>query len=78
MSRKLQELHTLTAKANKIHILYDAGAITSEEFVKRIKELDCHCHNDIVLDKEHAELDVCYRELLDGILRVYHLENKEI
>jgi hypothetical protein len=29
------------------------------------------------LNKEHAELDCCYREILDGILRVYHLENKE-
>jgi hypothetical protein len=57
--------------------LYNAGIITSEEFVKQIKELDCHCHNDIVLDKEHAELDCCYREILDGILRVYQLENKE-
>jgi hypothetical protein len=29
------------------------------------------------LDKEHAELDVCYRESLDGILRLYHLENNK-
>ena len=77
MSTKLQELHTLTGKAQKIHIMYSIGAITSEEFVKQIKELDCHCHNDIVLDKKHAELDCCYREVLDGILRVYDLENKE-
>ena len=77
MSKQLQKLHTLTGNAQKIHILYNAGVITSEEFVKQIKELDCHCHDDIVLDKEHAELDCCYREILDGILRVYHLENKE-
>ena len=77
MSTKLQELHTLTGNAQKIHIMYSIGAITSEEFVKQIKELDCLCHNDIVLDKQHAELDCCYREILDGILRVYHLENKE-
>jgi hypothetical protein len=77
MSKQLQKLHTLTGNAQKIHILYNAGVITSEEFVKQIKELDCHCHNDIVLNKEHAELDCCYREILDGILRVYHLENKE-
>jgi len=77
MSKLLQKLHTLTGNAQKIHILYNAGVITSEEFVKQIKELDCHCHNDIVLNKEHAELDCCYREILDGILRVYHLENKE-
>jgi hypothetical protein len=77
MSTKLQELHTLTGNAQKIHIMYNVGAITSEEFVKRIKELDCLCHNDIVLDKQHAELDCCYREILDGILRVYQLENKE-
>ena len=77
MSKQLQKLHTLTGNAHKIHILYNAGVITSEEFVKQIKELDCHCHDDIVLDKEHAELDCCYREILDGILRVYHLENKE-
>ena len=77
MSKQLQKLHTLTGNAQKIHILYNAGVITSEEFVKQIKELDCHCHDDIVLDKEHYELDCCYREILDGILRVYHLENKE-
>ena len=77
MSKQLQKLHTLTGNAQKIHILYNAGVITTEEFVKQIKELDCHCHDDIVLDKEHAELDCCYREILDGILRVYHLENKE-
>jgi hypothetical protein len=77
MSKQLQQLHTLTGNAQRIHILYNAGIITSEEFVKQIKELDCHCHNDIVLDKEHAELDCCYREILDGILRVYQLENKE-
>ena len=77
MSTKLQELHKLTGKAQKIHIMYNVGAITSEEFVKKIKELDCLCHNDIILDKQHAELDCCYREILDGILRVYHLENKE-
>ena len=77
MSTKLQELHKLTGNAQRIHIQYDVGAITSEEFVKQIKELNCHCHNDIVLDKKHAELDCCYREVLDGILRVYHLENKE-
>lgn len=77
MSKQLQQLHTLTGNAQRIHILYNAGIITSEEFVKQIKELDCHCHNDIILDKEHAELDCCYREILDGILRVYQLENKE-
>jgi RNase P/RNase MRP subunit POP5 len=77
MSRKLQELHTLTAYATIAHKKYLAGMMTKEEFVKQIDDLDCHCHGDIVLDKEHAELDVCYRELLDGILRVYHLENKE-
>jgi hypothetical protein len=26
------------------------------------------------LDKKHAELDACYRESLDGILRLYNLE----
>jgi predicted metalloendopeptidase len=35
------------------------------------------CDSDIVLDKEHAELDACYRESLDGILRLYHLENNK-
>jgi hypothetical protein len=77
MSKQLQKLHTLTGNAQKIHILYNAGVITSEEFVKQIKELGCHCHNDIVLDKKHAELDACYRESLDGILRLYHLENNK-
>ena len=77
MSKQLQQLHTLTGNAQRIHILYNAGIITSEEFVKQIKELDCHCHNDIILDKEHAELDCCYRESLDGILRLYHLEKNK-
>ena len=31
----------------------------------------------ILLDKEHAELDCCYRESLDGILRLYHLEKNK-
>ena len=78
MSKELQDLHTLTAKATIAHKKYVAGVITTEEFIQQIDELDCHCHNDIVLDKKHAELDACYRESLDGILRLYHLEKDKI
>ena len=75
MSKQLQDLHTLTAKATIAHKQYLAGIITREEFKKQIDDLDCHCHGgDIVLDEKHADLDCCYRESLDGILRLYHLE----
>ena len=74
MSKQLQQLHTLTAKATIAHKMYSAGLITKEDFKKQLNDIDCHCHGDIVLNKEHAELDVCYRESLDGILRLYHLE----
>jgi hypothetical protein len=78
MSNQLQQLHTLTAKATIAHKKYLAGMITKEEFVQQIDELDCHCHADIVLDKKHVELDCCYRESLDGILRLYHSENNKV
>jgi hypothetical protein len=74
---KLQELHTLTANATIAHLKYQHGVITTEEFIQQIDDLDCHCHSDIVLDKKHIHLDSHYRECLDGILRVYHLENKK-
>jgi hypothetical protein len=77
MSRELESLHILTAKAVVVQQKFLAGIITPEEFVKEIKELDCHCHNDIVLDKKHAELDCCYREQLDGILKIYDTEVKK-
>ena len=77
MSNQLQQLHTLTAKATIAHKKYLAGVITKEEFTQQINELNCHCHADIVLDKKHAELDACYRESLDGILRLYHLEKNK-
>jgi hypothetical protein len=77
MSKQLQDLHILTAKATIAHKQYLAGMITKEEFTKKIDDLDCHCHSDIVLDKKHVELDACYRESLDGILRLYHLENNK-
>ena len=77
MSKELEKLHILTANAVIAQKKYLAGAISSAEFVKDIRELDCHCHTDIVLnDEKHAELDCCYREQLDGILRLYNLENK--
>jgi hypothetical protein len=78
MSNQLQQLHTLTAKATIAHKKYLAGVITKEEFTQQINELDCHCHTDIVLDKKHAELECCYRESLDGILRLYHSENNKV
>ena len=62
--------------SNRLSERIVSGEVSIDD-VKQIKELDCLCHNDIVLDKQHAELDCCYREILDGILRVYHLENKE-
>jgi len=74
MSKQLQDLHTLTAYATIAHKKYLAGMITKEEFTQQIDDLDCHCHGDIVLDEKHAHLDSCYRESLDGILRLYHLE----
>ena len=77
MSQSLIDLHILTAKATISHEKYIAGIITTEEFLKEMESIDCHCHTDIVLnDEKHAELDCCYREQLDGILRLYNLENK--
>ena len=78
MSKQLQDLHILTAKATIAHKQYLAGMITKEEFTKKIDELDFHCHGDIVLDKKHAELECCYRESLDGILRLCHSENDKV
>ena len=77
MSKNLEQLHILTAKAVIAQKKYLAGAISSAEFVKELNDLDCHCHTDIVLEKEHAERDACYREILEGILRLYHLQNKK-
>ena len=77
MSKQLQDLHTLTAKATIAQKKYLAGVITKEEFMQQIDDIDCHCHSDIVLDEKHSELDACYRESLEGILRIYHLENNK-
>jgi len=77
MSKQLQDLHTLTAKATIAHKQYLAGMITKEEFIQKLDDIDCHCHIDIVLDEKHADLDTCYRESLEGILRLYHLEKNK-
>ena len=77
MSKQLQDLHTLTAKATITHKKYLAGLLTKEEFMQQIDDIDCHCHRDIVLDEKHSEIDACYRESLEGILRIYHLENNK-
>jgi len=69
MSEKLLELHTLTAKATIAHKMYSAGLITKEDFKKQLNDLNCHCHDDIVLEKKHLELGTCYREMLNGILK---------
>lgn len=69
MSEKLLELHTLTSKATIAHKMYLAGLITKEDFKKQLNDLNCHCHTDIVLEKKHLELDTCYREMLNGILK---------
>ena len=76
MSQSLLDLHVLTAKATISHKKYIAGIITTEEFLKEIDSIDCHCHTDIKLEEKHSELDCCYRDVLDGILRLYHQENK--
>ena len=69
MSKQLQQLHTLTAKATIAHKMYSAGLITKEEFKQKLDELDCHCHGDIILEEKHADLDTYYRETLAGILK---------
>jgi RNase P/RNase MRP subunit POP5 len=74
MSKQLQQLHTLTAKATIAHKMYSAGLITKEDFKKQLNDLDCHCHGDIVLEKKHADLDTYYRETLAGILKSCELE----
>jgi hypothetical protein len=38
-------------------------------FKKQLDDLNCHCHTDVVLEKKHLELDTCYREMLNGILK---------
>ncbi|MBM3417395.1 MAG: hypothetical protein FJY17_00565 [Bacteroidetes bacterium] len=77
MSKELENLHILTAEAVISQQKYMAGIITLDEFSKEIKELDCHCHNDIVIDEKHKELDCCYREQLNGILKMCNLEDKK-
>ena len=77
MSQSLIDLHILTAKATISHEKYIAGIITTEEFLKEIESIDCHCHTDIKLEDAYSELDCCYRDMLDGILRLYHQENKK-
>jgi len=74
MSKHLQELHTLTAKATIAHKMYSAGLITKEEFKKKLDDIDCHCHGDILLEEKHADLDTYYKETLDGILKCYSEE----
>ena len=69
MSKNLQQLHELTAKATIAHKMYSAGLITKEEFKQKLNEIDCHCHDDIVLEKKHADLDTYYREALTCILK---------
>jgi hypothetical protein len=69
MSKQLQQLHTLTAKATIAHKMYSAGLITKEDFKKQLTDLDCHCHGDIVLEEKHADFDTYYRETLAGILK---------
>lgn len=77
MSKELESLHILTAKAVVVQQKYLAGIIDFEEFKEEIKKLDCHCHKDIVLEKKHEELDCCYREQLDGILKMCDTEGKK-
>ena len=75
---KLQSLHTMAAKASIANDKYMAGVITKEQFKKEIDDLNCHCYDDIVLHKKYHDLDCCYKEILDGILRVCnHKDHKE-
>jgi len=69
MSEKLLELHILTSKATIAYKMHLAGLITKEDFKKQLDDLNCHCHTDVVLEKKHLELDTCYREMLNGILK---------
>ena len=69
MSKQLQQLHTLTAKATIAHKMYSAGLITKEDFKKQLNDIDCHCHGDIILEEKHADLDTYYRETLTCILK---------
>ena len=50
MSQSLIDLHILTAKATISHEKYIAGIITTEEFLKEMESIDCHCHTDIKLE----------------------------
>lgn len=69
MSKELQDLHALTAKATIAHRMYSVGLLTKEEFKKQLDDLDCHCHTDIILEEKHSDLDSYYRETLSGILK---------
>ena len=76
----LQTYKHFLIKQKKLTYVWVGSNVNGEVMkttVKELNDLDCHCHTDIVLEKEHAELDVCYREQLEGILRLYHLENKK-
>lgn len=74
---KLQSLHTMVAKASIANDKYMAGVITKEQFKKEIDDLNCHCYGDIVLHKKYYDIDCCYKEILDGILRVYNYKENQ-
>jgi hypothetical protein len=76
MSQKLLDLHTLTAKAQILQSKYTAGVITFGEFKQQIEELGCHSHDDITVPGHQAHQAGACREILDGVLRVYHMEDE--
>ena len=50
MSKQLQQLHTLTAKATIAHKMYSAGLITKEDFKKQLNDIDCR-YDSLRIDK---------------------------
>jgi hypothetical protein len=76
MSQNLLDLHTLAAKAQILQSKYMAGVITAGEFKQQIEEIGCHCHNDICVPGHQEHQASACREIIDGALRVYHMEEK--
>jgi len=77
MKYNLHELHKLAAYASIIQIKFSSGYFTSEQFIKEVEDLNVHAHEDIKLYAHHSHLEADYREIIEGILRLYDQEKKK-
>lgn len=77
MAEKLFELHKLTAQAKILEAKYIGGLMSHSEFKSQIEALGCHLHDEICTQPHHEKQASACREILDGTLRLYYMEDTD-